>query len=121
MNIVCLSSDLMMTGKISSLARTKNIPCAIVGSVEKLASATESMDSNMLWLVDLQRCGNDFESIVAFAAPHLDRVALVGYAQHVHPELLDSAKAAGFIKVLTRGQFDRQIPAIIEEFSQPAI
>jgi len=120
MKIICLSSDLMMTGKISSLARAKNIPCQIVGSTDQLQAAAESNDRSemrLLLLVDLQRCNDRFEVISEFATACGSDVTLVGYAQHVLPEILSSAEHAGFEQVMTRGKFDRQVAALIDEFS----
>ena len=39
----------------------------------------------------------------------------IGYAQHVNLESLDEARRAGFDQVLTRGQFNQQVSAIIAE------
>ena len=43
-----------------------------------------------------------------------DRPKLIGYAQHVHVELLDAAREDHFYdQVLTRGQFDRNVASIV--------
>jgi DNA-binding NarL/FixJ family response regulator len=45
-------------------------------------------------------------------------VSVIAFGPHVHQTQLDAAKSAGCDLVLTRGQFDSQIAAILAGFAQ---
>ena len=42
----------------------------------------------------------------------------IAFAQHVEEELIAMARAGGFESVLTRGQFSRDLPAIVKEHAE---
>ncbi len=116
--VLCLSSDLMMTGKISSLTRELNIPCRVLASLDQLKKWLDDRPdcARQLWLIDLQRCQGQLESIKEHATALEPAPKVIAYAQHVLPELIESGKLLGFDQVLTRGRFDKEVGPIINAF-----
>jgi hypothetical protein len=45
------------------------------------------------------------------------RIAILAFGPHVETELFDGIKAAGADRVMTRGGFDRALPAILQELA----
>lgn len=113
--VICLTSDLMMTGKISSIARKESINCRIFASFNPFQSfvAETANGLNTIWLIDLQRCGDNVEQIKQLGQILEPSPRIIGYAQHVHPELIQEAKQNGFDEVLTRGRFDQSVEQIL--------
>ena len=111
--VISLTSDLMMAGKISSLARSNGLTCKIVNSIRQLRTSEPEKDSgSVLWCVDLQTVADDLGEIVN--AAKLVNARLVAYSQHVYPEILEQARSQGVESVMTRGQFDKNIAGLIE-------
>ena len=70
-----------------------------------------------LFLVDLQLPGLEITELgdAVRGLPDALCPMTIGYAQHVNLESLDEARRAGFDQVLTRGQFNQQVGAIIAD------
>ena len=105
--IYYLTKDLMMASNVQAVARRNQIELKIVPSVSKLlALAGETPASRVL--VDLQTPGLAPESISTLvdelAGVQDDPAPVVGYAQHVHVNLMQTASDSGFATVVTRGQ-----------------
>lgn len=112
--VIFLSADLMMASNASSYARQKGIAFSHVSSAK---TAIEIITQNRphLLLVDLQCPGLDIEGLGESLSALSDSMnpLSIAYAQHVDADKLESAKAAGFDQVLTRGQINSQMEQII--------
>ena len=118
--ILYLTKDLMLASNVRSVAKSANIDLKIVPSAEKLTEEVKSNDTEThelnKVLVDLQTPGlaaDQFADIVAEC--QIFSVPVVGYAQHVYLDLIDSAKSAGFSAVYTRGQMNGNVAAILSQ------
>ena len=118
--ILYLTKDLMLASNVRSVAKSENIELKIVPTADKLLKQINSDDGDSndvkKVLVDLQTPGFALQScdqIIAACQPH--SVPVVGYAQHVHVDLIDAAKSAGFSAVYTRGQMNGNVAAILAQ------
>ena len=109
--ILHLTSDLMATSELKATARSFDTNVVVVSTVEK---AIEKLtEKTQLLVIDLQTSRLDLGAFLeqisnAYAGP------IIAYAQHVHDELLETAKGLGIKQVLTRGQFSASVAAILE-------
>ena len=104
----------MMSSNASSHARQKDIKFSTAGSIKSAISFIEENKPQLL-IIDLQTPGLDVTLLGEEVKGLADSVCplTIAYAQHVNVELLEQAKSAGFDQVLTRGQFNAQVGAII--------
>ncbi len=103
-----------MTSNVSIAARQREIPFRSVRTIKKALMMLEEGMVEIL-LIDLQTPD--------FNLPDLQNGLLklnsanspktIAFAQHVFPDLLKQARSCGFDQVLTRGQFTKQIAALI--------
>ncbi|MFK7768819.1 MAG: hypothetical protein AB8B55_16485 [Mariniblastus sp.] len=114
--IVFLTQDLMMSSNASSHAREHEKKLKTVGSVASALKVIQEKRPHLL-LVDLQTPGLSVEELGNEIRELPDSVCplSIAYAQHVHVELLEQAKAGGFDQVLTRGQMNSQVGQIIAD------
>lgn len=114
--IVFLTADLMMASTASSHARQKNITLRTATSADSAITLVKEARPH-LFLVDLQTPGVEIAALGDAVRGLPDAVSpmTIAYAQHVNLESLDEARRAGFDQVLTRGQFNQQVGAIIAE------
>jgi membrane-bound ClpP family serine protease len=114
--ILYLTKDLMLASNVRSVAGSANIDLTIVPTAEKLTEQINSCDDLDKVLIDLQTPGltrASFPQIVAACHPH--SVPVIGYAQHVHVDLIEAAQSAGFAAVYTRGQMNGNVAAILSQ------
>lgn len=104
--VLHLCKDLMLVGKVSSWARANDVGYKSVGNVEKFGQLLSELDVQRV-IIDLQFPSLDIPSVVETVRGAEGQLPVFGYAQHVMTDLIESAQAAGFDRVLTRGQFDR--------------
>ncbi|MDG1875578.1 MAG: hypothetical protein P8J27_16830 [Mariniblastus sp.] len=104
----------MMSSNASSHAREKKVKFKTATSAEKAIEIIEA-DRPHLLLIDLQTPGLNVEAFGTEIKGLADAVCplTIAYAQHVHVELLEQAKTAGFDQVMTRGQVNSRIANII--------
>jgi len=114
--VICLTSDLMMSGKINSLCRSQRLDCIVSADADQ-AWAKLPPSSDCLWLIDLQRNRDDLQALLGPIRTAGQQA--IGYAQHVRPELLERAREAGMSSVMTRGQLDHRVPKLLAEFAEP--
>ena len=115
--IYYLTKDLMMASNVQAAARRSQVELKIVPSVAKLLElAKESPASRVL--VDLQTPGLAAQSISTLveqlAEAQDDSAPVIGYAQHVHVDLMQAASDSGFASVVTRGQMHHNAGEFLE-------
>jgi DNA-binding NtrC family response regulator len=115
--IYYLTKDLMMASNVQAAARRSQIELKIVPSVAKLMELAKTSAANRV-LVDLQTPGLDAESISTLveqlAEAQSDTAPVIGYAQHVHVDLMQVAADSGFASVVTRGQMHHNPAEFLE-------
>lgn len=114
--VIFLTADLMMTSTASSHARQNSVTLKTATNAESAITLVKEIRPH-LFLVDLQTPGLEIAALGDAVRGLPDAVCpmTIGYAQHVNLESLDEARRAGFDQVLTRGQFNQQVSAIIAE------
>jgi len=118
--ILYLTQDLMLASNVRSVAKSEQIELKIVPNVAKLV---ESLGSSTLAcekvIVDLQTPGLSPDTFGQITQACSDQSGsektseVIGYAQHVYVDLLEAAREAGFAAVLTRGQMNGNVAAIL--------
>lgn len=112
--ILLLSNDLMFQSRISSAARAASKNCLVDRSVAKLVERATTPDDVELVLLDLTLGAVDLGLAIPMLHQSFVNCTVVAYGPHVDVERLELAKAAGADVVLTRGQMDRDLVAIIQ-------
>ncbi|MFM8474844.1 MAG: hypothetical protein ACKOEO_03495 [Planctomycetaceae bacterium] len=105
-SFILYSTDLMLLSSAGHAARQSGLDFHSVTSIE--AAGPHLQNPETLFCLDLSMLGADPQSIAALAAPEVLSRA-IAFGPHVHTARLDAARAAGFGKVLTRGQFFSRI------------
>lgn len=115
--IYYLTKDLMMASNVQAVARRSQIELKVVPSVTKLLELANSSAATRV-LVDLQTPGLDAEAISTLveqlAGVQEDSAPVIGYAQHVHVDLMQAASESGFAAVVTRGQMHHNAAEFLE-------
>jgi DNA-binding response OmpR family regulator len=113
--IVLFTKDLMIQSSVSAAAKPLGLVLRSFSNTSSAASAVLSGESVDIVVVDLQTPGLSLHEVRRFVAESGQRPAVIAFAQHVENELLDSASILDDAIVLTRGQFSRQLPAILQQ------
>jgi membrane-bound ClpP family serine protease len=115
--IYYLTKDLMMASNVQAVARRSQKDLKIVPSVAKLLELAESKAASRV-LVDLQTPGLGVEAVLTLVdqltAIQNAPAPVIGYAQHVHVDLMRAASDSGFTSVVTRGQMHHNAAEFLE-------
>ena len=112
--ILLLSSDLMFQSRISSAARAAGKECVVDRSVVKLIERVTEPGAVSLVLVDLTLRTVDLTREIPLLHQTFSNCKIMAYGPHVDVERLALAEEAGADAVVTRGQMDRDLVAIIQ-------
>ena len=112
--ILMITQDLMMSSAVSSVVKTLDEPLKTANSITAAEKVMQA-NSPRLLLIDLQTPNLKATEIALFlqSIAGSDRPRAVAYAQHVHKDLLDEARDAGFDQILTRGQMHSNIAEVV--------
>ncbi len=105
-----ICTDLMFSSRVMGLAQQLGVDLQTTGPTlpEDIAIAPPD-----LVLIDLATPGLNITELVPHIRAAAKSARLLAYGPHVHEAKLAAAQAAGCDEVLTRGQFDRQMEAIL--------
>lgn len=110
-----LTNDLLFSSRVSSVAQRLERELVMLSSpaalTEKLSG--ENVVPPTLVLIDLSLPGLEVASAVQSLQALAPAPQIIAYGPHVHEARLADAQAAGCDAVLPRGQFDRQVEAIL--------
>lgn len=109
--LIFLSADLMFASRFHATAADANVETQGALSAQQALSAIERGGVTGV-CVDLETPGLDVTAFVTAARQH-GPIAIVAYGPHVHEQRLAAAQKAGCDRVLSRGQFDRQLPELV--------
>lgn len=107
--VVLISRNLFGTSRISGVVRGYDLGINVVRDVEQLADVVS--DQLLVVLVDL----DEPIDLVGVSAQLGDDVERIAYGPHVDSEKLQAAADAGW-QVLTRGQFDAELPTLAKNW-----
>jgi hypothetical protein len=117
--ILLLASDLMLSSTVSGFASAAGRSFRSALSVDEAVGLIGQYDHCLL-LVDLGLMGLDVVELAQQIPVELLTNA-VAYGPHVHEEKLAAATAAGFGRVMSRGQFSAQVGRLIADFTPPQV
>ena len=113
MNVVLLTSDLIVSSRVEGAALRNGIDLRTVTSAEAAVQSCVERSPDKL-IVDLGTPSLDVAKLVARVkrgsgnSPHI-----VAFGPHVHAELLANARQAGCDEVVSRGQFFSQLEGML--------
>jgi len=112
--ILLLSSDLMFQSRISGAARAAEKNFLVDRTVEKLVERVESAHEVSLVLIDLTLASLDLATAIERVHQSFGNCKVLCFGPHVDVDRLSLAQESGADVVLTRGQMDRDLVAIIQ-------
>lgn len=109
-DIVYLVRDMMFTSKIREVAGQLGLTAQGTPDVAALSRAAAGA---RLVIIDL-RLPQALEALDALAAdPAAAAVPRVGFVDHEKVDVMDAARAHGCGRVLTKGQFAKELPSLL--------
>ena len=118
MKLALLSQDLMLGARVEGAAR--QVGLSIWNVREQHAAVVAAADpETRLLLVDLRTPTLDVATLVQAVRDACDQpLPIVACGPHVHEAKLAAANQAGCNAVITRGQLDRELDAILADLIQ---
>jgi DNA-binding NarL/FixJ family response regulator len=112
-----LSSDLMFASRVQSAAAAVGVSLAVRGlTLDGLSGALADGADATLVVADLSSPGGlDVATLPALIRRQCPAARVIAFAPHVHVNMLEQARAAGFDEVLTRGQFNERIADLLRQ------
>src|SRR5262245_59277736 len=109
--VVLVSGDLMVMSRVQGAARKSGLAMATASGNDV------AMDGDCaVVLIDLRNPGLDVAELVASLRYQPTKPAIVAFGPHVHEASLETAREAGCDMVVTRGQLERDIEAILAQY-----
>ncbi len=109
-DVVYLIRDMLFTSKLREVAKQLGVS---VQAAPDPASLVRGAAGARLVIVDL-RLDRALEALDALAAdPAAAAVRRVGFVDHERVEVMDAARAKGCERVLTKGQFSKELPTLL--------
>jgi hypothetical protein len=122
--VLYCATDLLWATRIKGTGDALGIPCRPVRSLDMLRARLADSDVRGV-IVDLEAGEIALQIIAALrseagAGDGLKtetpaRIPVVAFGPHVGVETLDAARRAGADRVMSRGAFDRSLPALLAE------
>lgn len=108
--IVYVTRDLMLGSRIKSHAQELGVELQLQ---PQLPDATTLAPQVTRCLLDLETCKESLATWVEALGDRRATLQLVGYAPHVQESTLAAATALGLDQVMTRGQFNHAVAALL--------
>jgi PleD family two-component response regulator len=112
--VLALLDDLMFTSKIKATAGQLGVPVVFARSAESALTQMRSTPPSLV-ILDLNNTRIDplgtVQSMKADAA--LSGIPTVGFASHVHVDVIEAARQAGVTEVMARSAFTQKLPEIL--------
>lgn len=116
MKFLLLSSDLMLMSAAQGAADRHGASVGVVGDVNALADRLAS-EPIALVAVDLRTNGLDVSSVAEQVRAAAPAAVILAGGPHVQHDSLAAAVAAGCDEVVTRGQFEGRLDAIVAKLT----
>jgi DNA-binding NarL/FixJ family response regulator len=110
--IVLLTNDLMFQSRISGAVKAAGKSIMVQRAVESASSRIDSPETVEMVLIDLS-LPLELASAVPAIRLAFPKSRILAYGAHVDVDRLAEAETAGVDQVLTRGQLDRDLNAIV--------
>jgi len=120
MNATLLSSDLMLIAAAQGAADRHGVTLTPAADAESVLEACGNRAVGLV-IIDLRAPALNLSELVTKLRRSLPPGgSIVASGPHVHRESLAAAAAAGCNEVITRGEFDRRIDALMARLTAPA-
>lgn len=116
MHFILLSSDLMLMSAAQGAADRHGATVAVVGDANALADRLAS-EPIALVAIDLRTNGLDVSSVVEQVRTAAPAAVILAGGPHVQRDSLAAAVAAGCDEVVTRGQFEGRLDALVAKLA----
>ena len=112
--ILAILDDLMFTSKVKAAAAHVGVPVTFARSSDAALAEMRSSPPQLV-ILDLSNPRTDPLGTVGQmkADPQLTKIPIVGFASHVHTEIIEAARKAGVDDVLARSAFTQRLPEIL--------
>lgn len=112
MNIVLLTTDLMLGSSAQGIVDRAGVALAMAADAAEAVSACRSGQAAAL-VIDLRMPGLDLPVLVSNCRTASPGAKIAAFGPHVHTLSLAAAAEAGCDDVFTRGEFDRRLAALV--------
>jgi DNA-binding NarL/FixJ family response regulator len=118
--ILAAVDDFLFRSKIRAVAKHVNADVTFAQTQDDILAQARASKPSLL-IVDLNSQKADPVATIAAmkADPALAGVRTIGFASHVHVELIDAARKAGADQVLARSQFAGNLAEILASATKP--
>lgn len=112
--ILAILDDLLFTSKIKTTAKQLGVAITVARSPEGALAEMRAHQPSLV-ILDLNNPRTDPLGIVAAmkADPTLAAIPTVGFASHVHTDVIEAARMAGVDDVMARSMFTDRLPQIL--------
>ena len=110
-----LASDLLWASKIKGTADALGLPCRPARNAE-MVRARLADSPVKAFIADLE-AGPVAVELIALLKVEAPQVQVVAFGPHVATEMLTAAHQAGAQRVMTRGAFADQLPALLKSLA----
>ena len=111
MKILAAIHDLMFSSKVTAVARGKPIEWLKRGT--RVAEQVKASKPDVL-LIDLASPQLDAVNAIKEIKGSGETVTVIGYVDHTRADVMEAARAAGCDQVLSKGEFARRLPELLE-------
>jgi DNA-binding NarL/FixJ family response regulator len=111
MTVLVAIHDLMFSSKVTAASRGK--PVAWLPRGTKIVDHVKATKPDVL-LVDLASPALDAVNAVRALKGEGVQLVVVGYVDHTREDVIEAAKAAGVDQVMSKGEFARRLPELLE-------
>ena len=124
-DILFVTSDLMFSSKVSSVAQRLGVTVSVTGTAmppdaESGSSDQPATDGPRMVVLDLSTPGVNVAEVVPQWRALPNSPQIIAYAPHVHGSKLESAKKAECDAVYTKGQFDARLESLFGRLQSKA-
>ena len=115
MSVLLVSADLFFGSRVESAANSLSVPFYRLTSCQEAAAHCRTSKVHVV-IIDLTLPGLDLEHDAGLLGNLSESPHVAAFGPHVQGGLLAAAEAAGCDEVLTRGQFDSQLPHLLQRW-----
>jgi hypothetical protein len=114
-SVLFIGNDLMFQSRISSACRQLGLPLEVIRNPQSLGGDPPSDSAGpSLIVVDLGLVNLDLAEVLTSGRKVWPTSKWLGYGAHVQADRLDMATELGLDRVMTRGQFDRDMVRVLQ-------
>lgn len=109
-----ISSDLMISSRVTAMAKDCNTKVDVVSHLDRLQEPAEHFQYGCV-LIDLATIPAAVDTLLQHIRSNGISAPAIAFGSHVNIQQLEEAKSAGCDYVLSRGQFSQSLRTIILE------